>query len=65
MGALMNQPKNKLLRLFCDEEGATAVEYAIMIVLIILVCIATIAVLGSKVDETFDKFVTEYDKVVT
>ena len=36
-----------------EEEGATAVEYAVMIVLIIVVCLATIGVLGGKVKDAF------------
>ena len=52
-------------RFFLDEEGATAVEYAIMVVLIILVCIATIAILGGRVDQAFNTFITEYNKFVS
>ena len=36
-----------------DEDGATAVEYAVMLVLIIVVCIAAVTVLGQKVDNGF------------
>ena len=36
-----------------EEEGATAVEYAVMIALIIAVCIGTVAILGGKVDDAF------------
>lgn len=32
-----------------SEEGATAVEYGVLVALIIAVCIATIAAFGSKV----------------
>ena len=38
-----------------DEEGATAVEYAVMIVLIIVVCLAVITTLGTEVKEAFSK----------
>lgn len=61
----MKQHESWFLSFFADEGGATAVEYAIMIVLIILVCIATIAILGGKVDQAFNKFVTEYDKATS
>lgn len=54
-----------LMRFLYEEEGATAVEYAIMVVLIILVCIATIAILGQNVDQAFNKFVNEYERVTT
>jgi len=36
-----------------DEEGATAVEYAVMIVLIIVACIAIIGTLGGQVNDAF------------
>jgi pilus assembly protein Flp/PilA len=37
------------------EDGPTAVEYAVMLALIIVVCIASIAVLGSNSNKTFSK----------
>jgi pilus assembly protein Flp/PilA len=50
------------LRLLCeDETGATATEYAIMLVLIILVAFATIIFLGQKVDQAFNRFVTLFN----
>ena len=47
--------KNFFKRFIQEEEGATAVEYAVMIVLIIVVCLATIKLLGGKVNESFSK----------
>ena len=35
------------------EDGATAVEYAVMLALIIVVCIAALTVLGSNANDTF------------
>jgi pilus assembly protein Flp/PilA len=35
------------------EDGPTAVEYAIMLALIIVVCIAAITALGSNASQTF------------
>jgi pilus assembly protein Flp/PilA len=37
------------------EDGPTAVEYAVMLALIIVVCIAAIATLGSNANTTFSK----------
>ena len=37
------------------EDGPTAVEYAVMLALIIVVCIAAIATLGSNANLTFSK----------
>ena len=35
------------------EDGPTAVEYAVMLALIVVVCIAAIATLGSQANNTF------------
>ncbi len=35
------------------EDGPTAVEYAVMLALIIVVCIAAIGTLGSNANNTF------------
>ena len=35
------------------EEGPTAVEYAVMLALIIVVCIAAITALGTNANNTF------------
>ena len=37
------------------EDGPTAVEYAVMLALIIVVCITAIAALGSNANTTFTK----------
>jgi pilus assembly protein Flp/PilA len=36
-----------------DEHGPTAVEYAVMLALIIVVCITAISFLGSNASNTF------------
>jgi len=36
-----------------DESGPTAVEYAVMLALIIVVCITAITTLGSDANNTF------------
>jgi pilus assembly protein Flp/PilA len=38
-----------------NEDGPTAVEYAVMLALIIVVCIAAISALGSNASTTFNK----------
>jgi pilus assembly protein Flp/PilA len=43
----------KLHKLVCDEDGATATEYAVMLALIIIVCFVAIAAIGNKVNNTF------------
>jgi len=42
-----------LIRLARDAKGATIVEYAIMLGLIALVCIAIVALLGSGTHDLF------------
>jgi pilus assembly protein Flp/PilA len=42
-----------LVNFLKDESGPTAVEYAVMLALIIVVCIAAITALGSNANTTF------------
>jgi pilus assembly protein Flp/PilA len=37
-----------------NEDGPTAVEYAVMLALIIVVCIGAISALGSNASNTFE-----------
>ena len=41
-----------VVRFFKDEEGPTAVEYAVMLALIIVACIAAISALGTAANNT-------------
>jgi pilus assembly protein Flp/PilA len=41
-----------------QEDGPTAVEYAVMLALIIVVCIAAVTALGSNTSSTFTKVST-------
>jgi pilus assembly protein Flp/PilA len=44
-----------------NEDGPTAVEYAVMLALIIVVCIAAISMLGSNASNTFSYVGTKVD----
>ena len=44
-----------LADLWRDEEGPTAVEYAVMLALIIVVCLAAIQFIGNSANNTFSK----------
>ena len=44
----------KMLKFFRDEEGATAVEYGLMVALIAAVIITTVTLLGSAVNGAFN-----------
>ncbi len=43
----------KVVTFLKKEDGPTAVEYAVMLALIIVVCIAAITTLGSTTNNTF------------
>jgi pilus assembly protein Flp/PilA len=45
----------QIMNFLKDDEGATMVEYAIMVALIAIVSIAVITTLGENVNETFDE----------
>jgi pilus assembly protein Flp/PilA len=42
-----------VLRFIQNEDGPTAVEYAVMLALIVVVCITAIATLGSNANAVF------------
>jgi pilus assembly protein Flp/PilA len=45
-----------------SEDGPTAVEYAVMLALIIVVCITAITTLGSNTNNTFSYVATQVGK---
>jgi pilus assembly protein Flp/PilA len=49
----MRQLTNSLVSFLKDESGPTAVEYAVMLALIIVVCITAITTLGTNANNTF------------
>jgi pilus assembly protein Flp/PilA len=49
----MNSLKNFVVDFLSREDGPTAVEYAVMLALIIVVCITAITALGSNANKTF------------
>jgi pilus assembly protein Flp/PilA len=50
---LMKALTSKVRRFLASEDGPTAVEYAVMLALILVVCIGIIASLGTTVSSTF------------
>jgi len=44
---------HKLVEFLKKEDGPTAVEYAVMLALIIVVCIAAVTTVGSNANNTF------------
>jgi len=45
--------KNAVVNFVKREDGPTAVEYAVMLALIIVVCITAITALGTNANKTF------------
>ncbi|CAN5294992.1 hypothetical protein BH11PLA2_BH11PLA2_28720 [soil metagenome] len=54
---MFNLPRFKtaFIQFLRREDGPTAVEYAVMLALIIVVCIVAITALGSNASETFSQ----------
>ena len=50
----MRAVSKSLVNLLKKEDGPTAVEYAVMLALIIVVCIAAITTLGTNANSTFN-----------
>jgi pilus assembly protein Flp/PilA len=48
----------KLIRFFKDEEGATAVEYGLMVALIAVVIIGVVSLLGTNLSTKFNNVAT-------
>ena len=46
---------NLIKKFLASEDGPTAVEYAVMLALIVVVCITTVTNLGTKVNDSFSK----------
>ncbi len=44
----------KLQRFLASEDGPTAVEYAVMLALIVIVCLTAIRSIGTNASATFD-----------
>jgi pilus assembly protein Flp/PilA len=49
----MSTAMNKIRRFLVSEDGPTAVEYAVMLALIVIVCLAAIGNIGTNAKTTF------------
>lgn len=45
----------KMIRFFRDEEGATAVEYGLIVALIAAVIVTVVSTLGTEINAAFTK----------
>ncbi len=50
---MLSHFKQLVVRFLKQEDGPTAVEYAVMLALIIVVCVAAITTLGQNANTTF------------
>jgi pilus assembly protein Flp/PilA len=49
----MRSISKSVVRFLKQEDGPTAVEYAVMLALIVVVCIAAITTIGTNANSTF------------
>ncbi|MCE9555962.1 MAG: Flp family type IVb pilin [Planctomycetes bacterium] len=49
----MNSIVNKVRNFIASEDGPTAVEYAVMLALIVIVCLTAIQSIGTNANTTF------------
>jgi pilus assembly protein Flp/PilA len=49
----MSRVREQVVRFLTCEDGPTAVEYAVMLALIIVVCLIAITALGTNANKTF------------
>lgn len=49
----MKSLATKVQRFLVSEDGPTAVEYAVMLALIVIVCIGAVTAIGTKASATF------------
>jgi len=52
---MLSHLRQSVLAFLRNEDGPTAVEYAVMLALIIVVCISAITLLGSNANVTFQE----------
>lgn len=50
---MLSHLSRRALAFLKDESGPTAVEYAVMMALIIVVCLASVTVLGTNANNTY------------
>ena len=55
----MKSLATKVQRFLVSEDGPTAVEYAVMLALIVIVCLTAITSIGTNANTTFETVATE------
>jgi pilus assembly protein Flp/PilA len=59
---MLQRLRQSVVNFLKQEDGPTAVEYAVMLALIIVVCITAITTLGSNSNNTFSYVATQVGK---
>jgi pilus assembly protein Flp/PilA len=55
----MKKLAKKVQRFLVSEDGPTAVEYAVMLALIVIVCLTAIRAIGTNANTTFNDVATQ------
>jgi pilus assembly protein Flp/PilA len=55
----MKSLTQKVQRFLVSEDGPTAVEYAVMLALIVIVCLTAITAIGTKANAVFNSTATK------
>ena len=55
---------NLLIRLVREEDGPTAVEYAVMLALIVVACLTSISAMADATGKSFDASSDAIDKAI-
>jgi len=58
----MKSLAQKVQRFLVSEDGPTAVEYAVMLALIVIVCLTAISSIGTNANTTFTNVASELGK---
>ena len=62
MGCAMKCLGRTILRFLIAEDGPTAVEYAIMLMLVFLACLSVVVVLGQSASTSFEDSSTSIEE---
>ena len=58
----MKSLAKKVQRFLVSEDGPTAVEYAVMLALIVIVCLAAIQAIGTNASATFQEVADQIEQ---
>ena len=61
----MKSLAKKVQHFLVSEDGPTAVEYAVMLALIVIVCITAVSAIGTNANSAFDKIADKLNSAVS